>query len=100
MDEDHEQRRKELEDSPPAFRDSLLVPKQAQAALLVRLGDSDLRQLRFITDLLMKLKAGKQASGRRPGPEKRGISDDLIENAPTYKSSFGISHDVAENKRS
>jgi hypothetical protein len=41
--------------------------------------------------------AGKQASGRRRGPEKRGISHDLIEDTTTYKSLLGISHDVIES---
>lgn len=62
MDEEHEERRAELREVTPAFRDSLLVPNHPQAALLARLGDSDLRQLRFVTALLMKLKA----EGRKP----------------------------------
>jgi hypothetical protein len=70
MDEDHEQRRAELEEITPAFRDSLLVPKQPQAALLVRLRDSDLRQLRFVTDLLMKLKGrGNKPAGDAEPPK-------------------------------
>ncbi len=64
-DEAYERRRAELEISS-AFRDSMLVPRHPQASLLVRLGDSDLRQLRFVSEMLMKLKA----RGRKPAPEQ------------------------------
>ena len=65
FDQEHIRRREETEEEmTPAFRDSMLIPKHPQASLLVRLGDSDLRQLRFITDLLMKLQGRGRKAGR------------------------------------
>jgi hypothetical protein len=66
LEEEHQQRQAELAEITPAFRDSMLVPKHPQTALLVRLGDSDLRQLRFVTGLLMRLKA---QGSRKPAEE-------------------------------
>jgi hypothetical protein len=60
----------------PPFRDSMLAPKHPQAALLVRLGASDLRQLRFVSALLMRLKA----EGRRPA---EGVEAPKVSGYPT-----------------
>ena len=83
MDEEHEGRHAELKKVSPAFRDSMLVPKHPRAEVIRRMQDSDLRQLRYVTDLLLKLKRGAQqaaASQRNVGVE---IPHDVIENTAT-----------------
>jgi hypothetical protein len=61
-----ELRRAELAETSTAFRDTMLIPNHPQMAYLLQSKDSDLRQLRFVTDLLMELKA-KKTSPASPG---------------------------------
>jgi hypothetical protein len=64
-------RRAELAEMTPAFRDTMLIPKHPKMAFLLQSKDSDLRQLRFVTDLLLKLKARKPEATNTNGAESR-----------------------------
>ena len=81
-DAEYEAKRAELEkETSGAYRESMLLPRHPQAGLLLRSSDSDLRQLRFITEMLTKLRAARV----KAAPEEAASSE-----------SFGISHDVIE----
>ena len=56
VDLEYDVQRSELEVTT-AWRDSMMAPRHPQAGALVRQSDADLRQLRFLTDMLMKHKA-------------------------------------------
>ncbi|HEY6293745.1 MAG TPA: hypothetical protein VI455_19500 [Terriglobia bacterium] len=63
--EEYEAKRADLDkDTGGAYRDSMLLPRHPQAGLLLRSGDSDLRQLRFVIEMLTKLKSGSS----KPAP--------------------------------
>jgi hypothetical protein len=40
-----------------AFRDTILIPKHPKMAFLLQSKGSDLRQLRFVTEMLMRTKS-------------------------------------------
>jgi hypothetical protein len=74
-----ELRRTELGEMTAAFRDTMLIPKHPYMAYLLQSKDSDLRQLRFVTDLLMKVKAKKPApaSADANNPAEAGTGRDI-----------------------
>jgi hypothetical protein len=65
-----ELRRAELTQMTPAFRDTMLVPKHPRMAFLLQSKDCDLRQLRFITEMLMRVRARKPVPSN-PEPENK-----------------------------
>jgi hypothetical protein len=65
-----ELRRAELTEMTAAFRDTIMIPKHPKMAFLLQSKDSDLRQLRFVTEMLMRTKARKPAPAS-PGSENK-----------------------------
>jgi len=66
--------RAELAEMTPAFRDTMLIPRHPTMAFLLQSKDSDLRQLRFVTDLLLKLKARKSQPPDANEAENKTVS--------------------------